>query len=139
MTIKIKLFTPKAQAPTRATNGAVGYDLYATHGIWLASNSHVRVDTGFGFEIPHGYEGQVRGRSSLAAKGILTHPGTIDSDYRGSVSVILFNHSFQPHQFAAGDRIGQIVFTPVVLPELQVVNELDSTDRGTGGFGSTGT
>ncbi len=99
------------------------------------------VPTGLIFEIPPGYEGQVRPRSGLAIKhqvGIMNSPGTIDSDYRGEVKVILTNFGKEDFVIHAGDRIAQLVFAPVVKVKLELVDSLNPTERGAGGFGHTG-
>ncbi len=99
------------------------------------------VPTGLVFEIPAGYEGQVRPRSGLAAKhqvGILNSPGTIDSDYRGEVKVILTNFGKEDFVIHRGDRIAQMVFAPVVRARIEIVDSLKKTGRGAGGFGHTG-
>jgi dUTP pyrophosphatase len=99
-----------------------------------------RVPTGIAVEIPEGYEGQIRPRSSLAARGIiiLNAPGTIDSDYRGEIQVLMYNLMHTPYQIVPGDRIAQLVITKVARTHIQVVEELTATERDTGGFGSTG-
>ena len=96
------------------------------------------VSCGFAFEIPPGYEGQVRPRSSLTSRGIIAHLGTIDSGYRGEVMVILENRSSEDFVLRRGDRIAQLVIAPVVRAALSEVAELSASERGTGGFGSTG-
>jgi dUTP pyrophosphatase len=99
------------------------------------------VPTGFALAIPAGYEGQVRPRSGLAARygvTVLNAPGTIDADYRGEVKVILVNHGAEPFVIARGMRIAQLVIAPVTLASFVEVGDLDDTERGTGGFGSTG-
>lgn len=99
-----------------------------------------RIPTGIYLEIPNGYECQVRSRSGLAKEGIcvINSPGTIDSDYRGEICILLINHSDYAYQINHGDRIAQLVFNKVEQPEFYVVDQLESTDRGEGGFGSTG-
>jgi dUTP pyrophosphatase len=128
--------------PSYATDGAAGMDIVAAEEITLAPGSRHAVATGFAMAIPHGYEVQVRPRSGLALKhGItcLNTPGTIDSDYRGEVKVILANLGSEPFQVSRGDRIAQLVPAPVQRATLTEVDSLDETPRGTGGFGSTGT
>jgi len=100
----------------------------------------VKVFTGIFLEIPKGYECQVRSRSGLAAQGIcvVNSPGTIDSDFRGGISILLINHNKYAFEINNGDRIAQLVFNKIEQPELELVEELSSTDRGEGGFGSTG-
>lgn len=128
--------------PAYATDGAAGMDVVAAEGLTLAPGSRHAVATGFAMAIPHGYEVQVRPRSGLALKhGItcLNTPGTIDSDYRGEIKVILANLGSEPFQVRRGDRIAQLVPAPVQRATLTEVDSLDETARGTGGFGSTGT
>ena len=127
--------------PKRATAGSAGFDLHASEGLEIPAQVPVAVGTGLRMEIPTGYEVQVRSRSGLALKGlsVLNAPGTIDSDYRGEVKVILFNHGMVPMRVEKGDRIAQGVIAPVFNAAfVDVVGELDKTDRGEGGFGSTG-
>lgn len=128
-------------APAYATAGAAGMDVVAAEDLDLAPGARHAVATGFAMAIPAGYEVQVRPRSGLALKhGItcLNTPGTIDSDYRGEVKVILANLGQEPFAIARGDRIAQLVPAPVQRAVLNVVEALDDTTRGVGGFGSTG-
>ncbi|MDF2384353.1 dUTP diphosphatase [Nostoc ellipsosporum NOK] len=128
--------------PTYATAGAAGMDVVAAEAVVLAPGARHAVATGFAMAIPPGYEVQVRPRSGLALKhGItcLNTPGTIDSDYRGEVKVILANLGDAPFTVARGDRIAQLVPAPVQHAALEEVGTLDETARGIGGFGSTGT
>lgn len=128
--------------PAYATDGAAGMDVVAAEELVLAPGARHAVATGFAMAIPHGYEVQVRPRSGLALKhGItcLNTPGTIDSDYRGEVKVILANLGDAPFTVARGDRIAQLVPAPVQRAELDEIGSLDETARGSGGFGSTGT
>jgi dUTP pyrophosphatase len=127
--------------PAYATSGAAGMDICAAESLNLRAGKRHAVATGFAFAIPDGYEVQVRPRSGLALKhGItcLNTPGTIDSDYRGEVKVILANLGDEDFVINIGDRIAQIVVAPVTHGILCEVEALDDTDRGTGGFGSTG-
>jgi dUTP pyrophosphatase len=127
--------------PAYATAGAAGMDVVAAEELVLAPGARHAVATGFAMAIPVGYEVQVRPRSGLALKhGItcLNTPGTIDSDYRGEVKVILANLGDAPFPIARGDRIAQLVPAPVQHAELDEVASLDDTARGSGGFGSTG-
>lgn len=127
--------------PAYATAGAAGMDVVAAEALTLAPGTRHGVATGFAIAIPEGYEVQVRPRSGLALKhGVtcLNTPGTIDHDYRGEVKVILANLGDQPFDIARGDRIAQLVPAPVQRAALDEVAELDETDRGSGGFGSTG-
>ncbi|UYY77426.1 dUTP diphosphatase [Sphingomonas sp. R1] len=127
--------------PRYATDGAAGMDVVAAEALTLAPGARHAVATGFAMAIPAGYEVQVRPRSGLALKhGItcLNTPGTIDSDYRGEVKVILANLGSEDFPIARGDRIAQLVPAPVQRADLDEVHNLDETVRGTGGFGSTG-
>ncbi|MEN3747596.1 dUTP diphosphatase [Sphingomonas sp. HF-S3] len=127
--------------PAYATGGAAGMDVVAAEAIVIAPGARHAVATGFAMAIPEGYEVQVRPRSGLALKhGVtcLNTPGTIDSDYRGEVKVILANLGDQPFEIARGDRIAQLVPAPVLRASLTLVDTLDATERGSGGFGSTG-
>lgn len=142
--VGIKLLSPESRVPRRATSGAAGYDLFATEQRLLAPGEWHPVATGVALEIPRGYEGQIRPRSGLAAKHgitVLNVPGTIDSDYRGEVKVILVNHGQSGFSVDVGMRIAQIVFAPVECVEFDLLDdfeEFDDTERGTGGFGHTG-
>lgn len=138
--MKVMLNHPAAKIPEYKTKGAAGADLYAVQDTVLLGQTSTVVRTGVLLEIPEGLEGQVRGRSSLASQGILVanSPGTIDSDYRGEIHVILYNTNRAEWQVKAGDRIAQLVIAPVVQLVFEETNEFTPTDRGTGGFGSTG-
>ncbi len=127
--------------PAYATAGAAGMDVVAAEDLVLTPGARHAVATGFAIAIPPGYEVQVRPRSGLALKhGItcLNTPGTIDEDYRGEVKVILANLGDQPFTIARGERIAQLVPAPVQRALFEEVAVLDETDRGSGGFGSTG-
>jgi len=127
--------------PAYATEGAAGMDVVSAEDVTLAPGSRGAIATGFAIAIPPGYEVQVRPRSGLALKhGItcLNTPGTIDSDYRGEVKVILANLGDAPFVIARGDRIAQLVPAPVQRAVLDEVAALEDTLRGAGGFGSTG-
>lgn len=127
--------------PGYATSGAAGMDICAAESLTLRVGKRHAVATGFAFAIPDGYEIQVRPRSGLALKNGITclnTPGTIDSDYRGEVKVILANLGEDDFIITKGDRIAQIVVAPVTQGVMVEVESLDDTARGTGGFGSTG-
>jgi len=127
--------------PAYATSGAAGMDVVSAEDVTLAPGGRHAVATGFALAIPQGYEIQVRPRSGLALKHGITvpnTPGTIDSDYRGELKVILINHGSEPFVIARGDRVAQLVLAPVVQAAWHEVAELDATERGEGGFGSTG-
>jgi len=129
--------------PAYATESAAGLDLRAavTAATTLAPGERVAVPTGFRFEIPVGFEGQVRPRSGLALRHGVTvanAPGTIDSDYRGEVAVLLVNLSREPFEIRRGERVAQLVVAPVARVVLEEAVSLAATERGEGGFGSTG-
>jgi dUTP pyrophosphatase len=127
--------------PARATEHAAGLDVVAAEDVTLAPGQRHGIATGFAIAIPEGYEVQVRPRSGLALKhGItcLNTPGTIDSDYRGEVKVILANLGSEPFEVRRGERIAQLVPAPVLQAGFREVAELGETSRGAGGFGSTG-
>lgn len=133
----------KGELPRYETAYASGLDVRATLDDVLVVQpmARVLVPTGLSMEIPPGYEIQVRPRSGLAAKQgltILNTPGTVDADYRGEVKVIVINLSEKAVEIRDQDRIAQLVLSPVVQADIQLVEELSNTDRGTGGFGSTG-
>ncbi|HEX9931799.1 MAG TPA: dUTP diphosphatase [Allosphingosinicella sp.] len=127
--------------PSYATPGAAGLDIVAAETLTLAPGARHAVATGFAVAIPEAFEVQVRPRSGLALKhGItcLNTPGTIDSDYRGEVKVILANLGSEPFEIVRGERIAQLVPAPVQKGRFEEVEDLDETARGAGGFGSTG-
>ena len=129
------------ELPRYATAGAAGMDVLSAEEFVLEPGARHAVATGLALAIPPGYEIQGRPRSGLALKhgiSVPNTPGTIDSDYRGELKVILINHSGEPFPIHRGDRIAQIVLAPVTLAEWDEVAELDETARGAGGFGSTG-
>jgi len=130
-----------AEPPVYATDGAAGMDLRSRENVYLFSGDYVVVCTGLHLEIPKGYEAQVRPRSGLAFNQgitVLNSPGTIDSDYRGEVKVLLINHGKTTYVVKKGDRIAQLVFNKVERVELELKGELSETKRGKRGFGSTG-
>lgn len=129
------------ELPRYATEGAAGMDVLSAEDLTLAPGARHAVATGLAVAIPPGYEIQVRPRSGLALKhgiSVPNTPGTVDSDYRGELKVILINHGAEPFAIHRGDRIAQLVLAPVTLAEWSEVAELDDTARGAGGFGSTG-
>ena len=141
--LRVLRLRPSARLPARASEGAAGLDLCADLDapVSLAPGAFALVPTGIAIALPPGHEGQVRPRSGLAAKHgvtVLNAPGTIDEDYRGEVMVLLVNHGREPFEVKGGDRIAQLVICPVERARLEIVAELDATDRGAGGYGSTG-
>jgi dUTP pyrophosphatase len=132
---------PALELPRYETSGSAGLDLRADEPVTLAPGERALVPTGLALELPAGHEGQVRPRSGLAARHgvtLLNTPGTIDSDYRGEVKVILVNLGQTTVRFERGERIAQLVVAPVTRVTLQVAEALGETGRGAGGFGSTG-
>jgi dUTP pyrophosphatase len=130
-------------APSRASDRAAGFDLRAAveSTTTLAPGSRALVPTGVCMAVPAGFEAQIRPRSGLAARHgvtLLNSPGTIDSDYRGELAVLLINHGEEPFVVNRGDRIAQLVIAAVAPAELIEVGALDETERGAGGFGSSG-
>ena len=143
VSVRITLEPHAVAAPAYQTDHAAGMDLHAavTEDVTLEPGVVVAVPTGLRLEIPPGYEGQVRGRSGLAAKhaiGVPNAPGTIDADYRGEVKVLLVNWGRAPFVVKRGERIAQLVIAPVAHATLEVVEALSATARGDGGFGHTG-
>ena len=141
--VLIKRLSPSVQLPSYKTNGASGMDLMAfiEQPIKLEPGKSCLVPTGLSVAFPEEYEIQIRPRSGLAAKNnitVLNTPGTIDSDYRGELKIILFNHGNENFLINNSDRIAQMILTPIIKMELQETDELPKTVRGEGGFGSTG-
>ena len=127
--------------PSYATEGAVGMDVVSAEDLDLLPGQRHAVATGFRLAIPHGFEIQVRPRSGLALKHGITvpnTPGTIDSDYRGELKIIMINHGDDPFPIRRGERIAQLVPAAVIQARWEEVAELCETERGSGGFGSTG-
>ena len=127
--------------PAYATEGSAGMDVVSAQDVTIAPGARHPVATGLSVAIPQGYEIQVRPRSGLAFKHGITvpnTPGTIDSDYRGELKVLLINHGPEDFAIARGDRVAQLVVAPVTQGIWEEVDELDATERGAGGFGSTG-
>ncbi|MBL9012932.1 MAG: dUTP diphosphatase [Myxococcales bacterium] len=141
--VRIKKLRPDAVVPRYMTAGAAGLDLAAALDapVVIEPGARVAISTGLAMAIPAGFEGQVRPRSGLAKNHGITlvnAPGTIDSDYSGPITVLLINLGREPVTIQHGHRIAQLVIAPVVQAELEEVDELEATERGAGGFGSTG-
>ena len=141
--LKIKRLHPDAVIPAYQSEGAAGFDLHAVESVEAPSGKTVMVKTGLSVEVPPGYELQIRPRSGVSLKtGLMVKnsPGTIDSDYRGEVCIIIYNNGewFGGHYINKGDRIAQAVLKRVERAAIQEVEELSTTVRGTGGLGSTG-
>ena len=141
--VLVKKLKPYVKLPSYKTSGASGMDLMAfiDKSIELKPGESFLVPTGLSVAFPKDYEIQIRPRSGLAAKNnisVLNTPGTIDSDYRGEIKVILFNHGNKSFKISNNDRIAQMILTPVIKMDLEETNELPGSVRGVGGFGSTG-
>ncbi len=141
MKLKIKKLTSNAIVPKYARRGDAGMDLYAIeHRLIPVGQSRI-INTAIAIELPEGYEAQIRSKSGLAAKhgiAVLNSPGTIDCGYRGEIKVILINHGSSPYQVVAGLKIAQLVIAKVENADIEVVEELSTSERGCGGLGSTG-
>ena len=141
MTVKFRRIDPSAELPTYAHPGDAGMDIRSIEELTIEPGARALVHTGLVMVLPPGYEAQVRPRSGLAAKhgiSVLNAPGTIDADYRGEVKVILVNLSNEPFVINPGERIAQMVVARYEKVEWDQVEVLDETERGEGGFGSTG-
>ena len=141
MTVRFRLLDSSAKLPTYAHPGDAGMDVCSIEDVVIAPGARYLVKTGFAMELPDGFEAQVRPRSGLAIKSgitVLNTPGTIDSGYRGEVGVILINLSDVPFHVEKGMKIAQMVIAKFERAEIEEVSELSSSERGAGGFGSTG-
>ena len=141
MRVLFKKLVPDAFIPAYAHPGDAGMDLRSAEELVIEPGRRALVHTGLAIVLPEGYEGQVRPRSGLALKRgitVLNTPGTIDTGYRGEVGVILANFGDEPFAIAKGDKIAQLVIAAFSQAEIVETSEIDSTDRGSGGFGSTG-
>lgn len=138
---KVKKLREDAILPAYAGSGDSGADLFTPEEVTVKAGERILIKTGIAIALPDGYEAQVRSKSGLALKKglmVLNSPGTVDNLYRGDVGVIMYNSSNEDHTFAAGDKIAQLVIVPVEQSNFEIVDELDETDRGGNGFGSTG-
>ncbi len=141
MNISVQMLDAELPKPRRAHSSDAGLDLASADSFILGVGERQSVGTGIAVAIPEGHAGLVLPRSGLATKhgiGIVNSPGLIDSGYRGEIRVLLINHGDAPVTVSRGDRIAQLVVSPVVVLDVEVVDELDSTERGAGGFGSSG-
>ncbi len=141
MTLSFKRTRPAAQLPRYAHASDAGMDVQSAESLVIPAKARALVPTGLVANIPLGYEIQVRPRSGLAFKKgvtVLNAPGTIDAGYRGEIGVLLVNLGDEPFEIKAGDRIAQLVVAPVLQPEIVEASDIDETDRGVAGFGSTG-
>ena len=136
MILKV-LVDDDANLPTRAHKTDAGLDLYATESGWIFPKSRKVFGTGTHTAIPSGFVGMLTSKSGMMLKGI-TSRGTIDSGYNGEIRAVLFNHSWRFVKIRKGQKITQLVLFPIEIPELEWADSLDDTERGTGGFGSTG-
>ena len=141
--IRVKKLNPNAMLPTYGSSDAVGADLYACleEAVTIRPGEIFWVPTGIALEVPKGCAGLVYARSSLGAKRGLAPAnkvGVIDPDYRGEIRVVLLNHSKEPQTLQPGERVAQFVITPVLTPVYEEAEELEDTQRGAGGFGSSG-
>ena len=141
MKLKIKKLNNEAIIPAYQTKEAAGFDLHSIEDVVINPGERKLIGTGLAFEIEYGYEVQIRPRSGLAYKHgiiVLNTPGTIDSDYRGEIKVLLINLGNEEFEIKKGERIAQAVVAPVIQAEIVEVDALSDTQRGSGGFGSTG-
>lgn len=137
MKVKVKV-DPWAVNPTRAHEADAGLDLYSPDKVFIFGRESATIDTGVHIAIPKGYVGMLKSKSGLNVKHNLLSEGVIDSGYTGSIRVKLYNHGDMPVKIEKGQKISQLVILPIVTPKLVFVEELENTERGTGGFGSTG-
>lgn len=135
--MKIKL-DAGAVMPTRAHRTDAGLDLYSPYDVTVRPKERTTIDTGVHMAIPEGYVGLVKSKSGLMVNHGLTTDGVVDAGYTGSVRVTLFNHSYTPYLVLGGQKIGQIVILPCLLPEPELAEDLAETERGENGFGSSG-
>lgn len=141
MKLNVTRTNPKAKLPTRASSGSAALDFYAVESVTLYVGQRALVDTGIAAAIPDGYVGFLHSRSGHGVKhgvGLSNGVGVIDSDYRGPIKAALINNGQLPYHVNAGERVAQLVIQEVAVPTVNLVNELDDTARGEGGFGSTG-
>lgn len=134
--LKVKL-DDFALTPTRAHPDDAGLDLYSPVDKWVYANSREIIDTGVHVAIPKGYVGLITSKSGMMALGITTR-GTIDAGYTGSIRAVIYNDGHEGYAIRKGQKITQLVIVPCLTPEIEIVAELEETERGTGGFGSTG-
>ena len=127
-----------AVMPTRAHPQDAGLDLYTPEDFTVQGKDSAVVDTGVHIAIPEGYVGFVKSKSGLMVKNDITTDGTVDAGYTGSIMVKLFNHGYDDKDFFKGQKIAQLVILPIITPTLEVVDKLEDTERGDGGFGSSG-
>jgi dUTP pyrophosphatase len=137
--LRVKLLNDDARVPQRQSADAAGYDLHSCESIVVFARSRAKIRTGIAIALPKDTYGRVAPRSSLAyTRGIDVGAGVIDQDYRGEIGVIVFNHSDEDVEVKIGDRVAQLIIHRIATPEVEIVDEFDWTERGTGAFGSTG-
>ena len=135
--MKVKLDNG-AFLPTRAYEDDAGLDLYAPNGYFVPARGSAVINTGVHAEIPHGYVGMLKSKSGLNVWNSITSEGVIDCGYTGSICVKLYNHSDEDFYVAKGQKVSQLVILPIITPDIEIVDELSDTERGSNGFGSTG-
>ena len=135
---QVKLNYEDSQEPTRGSDEAAGYDLYSYESETVVPKQIKLIDTGISIRVPEGTYGRIAPRSSVSKKGILINAGVIDRDYRGPVKVMVHNLSNNDYVIKKNDRIAQLILEKIKTPPVELVEELDDTVRGEGGFGSTG-
>lgn len=138
--LRVQKLTPDAKTPMRTSPDAAGYDLVSVEDICVPARGRCLVKTGIAVAIPRNTYARIAPRSGLALKnGLDVGAGVVDYDYRGEIGVILFNHTDDPYKVCKGDRIAQMILESIVTPDVFEVDSLDTTERGSGGFGSTNT
>jgi dUTP pyrophosphatase len=137
-TLQVKLAHPNARVPTRMTEGAAGYDLYSVENVVIPPRGIGKVNTGVCITVPKGTYGRIAPRSGLALKGLDVGAGVVDRDFGGCICVILYNHSDNSFTVEEGQRIAQLIIESILTPDIEVVESLKETARGSGGYGSTG-
>lgn len=139
MSLQIKKLSDQATIPTRGSPKAAGYDLYSSEALIVLPGRRGVVSSGISIKLPDGVYGRVAPRSGLTVKhGINVGAGVVDPDYTGELKIVLFNHGTNPYVIKPGYRIAQLILEKFSIPEIEVVSDIDSTQRGSGGFGSTG-
>jgi len=137
--MEVKLLTPNARVPRRASEGAAGYDLTSVVNVCINPGKRRLISTGVSIKLPKGVYGRIAPRSGLSVRhGLNVGAGVIDEDYRGEIQVLLFNHGEMQCYITEGERIAQLICEKCEYPEVTQVDSLDETERGQGGFGSTG-
>jgi dUTP pyrophosphatase len=136
--VEVKKFNQDAIIPSRATEGSAGYDLSSVDDVNIPPRGMKLIDTGIGVRIPYGTYARVAPRSGMSVKGTVVGAGVVDADWRGAIKVVMFNMTDNEITVEKGNRIAQLIFERIDLPVVKEVNELGDTQRGSGGFGSTG-